>query len=211
MTEAAVRKGRVLIACVGNIFLGDDGFGCEVARRLAGEKLPEGVRLVDYGTGGMHLAYDLADQGYDTTILVDAAPRGEPPGTLTVLEIRAEDRAELASAGGPQLFNGHGMQPEVVLGVLDMLGAEAGRILVVACEPASAEPGMGLSAPVEAAVDEAVRLVTRLAVQAQAESHDTTSTISNTSTASPTGSCISPGGRPPGTPRREPSARPDRG
>ena len=162
MTEAAVRKGRVLIACVGNIFLGDDGFGCEVAKRLAGEPLPEGVKLTDYGTGGMHLAYDLAD-GYETTILVDAAPRGETPGTLTVLEIRPEDRADLASAGGPQLFNGHGMQPEVVLGVLDMLGAEPGRILVVACEPASAEPGMGLSAPVAAAIDQAVALVTRLA------------------------------------------------
>jgi len=81
MTEAAVRKGRVLIACVGNIFLGDDGFGCEVARRLAGQPLPAGVRLVDYGTGGMHLAYDLAD-GYETTILVDAAPRGGEPGTV---------------------------------------------------------------------------------------------------------------------------------
>src|SRR6201996_4520441 len=162
-------SGTVLVAGVGNIFLGDDGFGVEVARRLGAASLPDGVQVGDYGTSGMHLAYDLADQGYDTTILVDAAPRGEPPGTLTVLEIRAEDRAELASAGGPQLFNAHGMQPEVVLGVLDMLGAEAGRILVVACEPASAEPGLGLSAPVEAAVEEAVALVTRLAVQAQAQ------------------------------------------
>jgi hydrogenase maturation protease len=158
---------RVLVAGVGNIFLGDDGFGVEVARRLTAASqqgdLPDGVQVGDYGTSGMHLAYDLADHGYDTTILVDAAPRGETPGTLTVLEIRPEDRADLASAGGPQLFNGHGMQPEVVLGVLDMLGAEPGRILVVACEPASAEPGMGLSAPVAAAIDQAVALVTRLA------------------------------------------------
>ena len=164
--------------------------------------LPESVQLV-HGPGcpvgvipmgrvddAMHLAYDLADQGYDTTILVDAAPRGEVPGTLTVLEIRPEDRAALASAGGPQLFNGHGMQPEVVLGVLDMLGAEAGRILVVACEPASAEPGMGLSAPVEAAVGEAVTLVTRLAAQALDPVGTTgnNSTTGTTSTTSPTGS-----------------------
>jgi hydrogenase maturation protease len=157
--------GGVLVAGVGNIFLGDDGFGVEVARRLtaAGPALPAGVQVGDYGTSGMHLAYDLADHGYDTTILVDAAPRGETPGTLTVLEIRPEDRAELAATGGPQLLNGHGMQPEVVLGVLDMLGAKPGRILVVACEPGSLDPGMGLSAPVAAAVDEAVRLVTRLA------------------------------------------------
>jgi hydrogenase maturation protease len=153
---------RVLVAGVGNIFLGDDGFGVEVARRLGETELPDGVQVGDYGTSGMHLAYDLADHGYETTILVDAAPRGEPPGTLTVLEVRPEDRAELATAGGPQLLNGHGMQPEVVLGVLDMLGAEPGRILVVACEPLSAEPGMSLSAPVEAAVGEAVALVTRL-------------------------------------------------
>ena len=159
--------GGVLIAGVGNIFLGDDGFGVEVARRLTapGQQgaLPDGVQVGDYGTSGMHLAYDLADHGYDTTILVDAAPRGETPGTLTVLEVRPQDRAELAAQGGPQLFNGHGMQPEVVLGVLDMLGAEAGRILVVGCEPASLDQGIGLSGPVAAAVDEAVALVTRLA------------------------------------------------
>jgi hydrogenase maturation protease len=158
--------GRVLVAGVGNIFFGDDGFGVEVARRLKETGLPDGVQVGDYGTSGMHLAYDLADHGYDTTILVDAAPRGETPGTLTVLEVRPEDRSDLATAGGPQLFNGHGMQPEVVLGVLDMLGAEPGRILVVACEPASAEPGMSLSAPVEAAVAEAVAVVTRLVTEA---------------------------------------------
>src|ERR1700744_322712 len=156
-------SGTVLGAGVGNIFLGDDGFGVEVARRLTESSLPDGVQVGDYGTSVMHLAYDLADHGYETTILVDAAPRGETPGTLTVLEVRPEDRADLASASGPQLFNGHGMQPEVVLGVLNMLGAEPGRILVVACEPASAEPGMGLSAPVAAAVDQAVTLVARLA------------------------------------------------
>jgi len=156
----------VLVAGVGNIFFGDDGFGVEVARRLAedGPPLPDGVQVGDYGTSGMHLAYDLADHGYETTILVDAAPRGEAPGTLTVLEIGAGDRPALAPEQS-QLLNGHGMQPEVVLSVLDMLGAEPGRILVVACEPVSAEPGMGLSAPVEAAVDQAVALVTRLVAE----------------------------------------------
>ena len=98
---------RVLVAGVGNIFLGDDGFGVEVARRLTAASqqgdLPDGVQVGDYGTSGMHLAYDLADHGYETTILVDAAPRGETPGTLTVLEIRAEDRASItASASTPQ-------------------------------------------------------------------------------------------------------------
>jgi hydrogenase maturation protease len=155
-------KGRVLIACVGNIFLGDDGFGVEVARRLAGEQLPDGVRLVDYGTGGMHLAYDMAD-GYQTTILVDAAPRGGAPGTITVIEVDPAEHpnpaAALGALQGSMLFDGHGMQPDVVFGILEMLGAKAGRILVVGCEPASTGYGMELSEPVAAAVGEAARTV----------------------------------------------------
>jgi hydrogenase maturation protease len=157
--------GRVLIAGVGNIFLGDDGFGVEVARRLAFTEMPDGVRVADYGTSGMHLAYDIAD-GYETTILVDAAPRGGPPGTLTVLEVGPEDRPDLGVGGplqGSQMFNAHGMQPDVVFGVLEMLGAKAGRIVVVGCQPASLEEGIGLSEPVAAAVDGAIRVVTKLA------------------------------------------------
>ena len=157
---------RVLVAGVGNIFLGDDGFGVEVARRLAFAELPDWVRVADYGTSGMHLAYDLAD-GYAATILIDAAPRGGPPGTLTVLEVEPEHRPEpAATAGGAlagsRMFDAHGMQPDVVFGVLEMLGADAGRILVVGCEPASLDHGIGLSEPVAAAVDEAVRVVKTL-------------------------------------------------
>ena len=89
----------MLIAGVGNIFLGDDAFGPEVARRLAAEDLPGWVKVADYGISGMHLAYDLAD-GYETAILVDAAPRGGEPGTVTVLEVAAEHRRDLAAAEG---------------------------------------------------------------------------------------------------------------
>lgn len=157
--------GRVLVAGVGNIFLGDDGFGVEVARRLAENGLPDWARVADYGISGMHLAYDMAE-GYETTILVDAAPRGGEPGTITVLEVDPEDRQDLAEGGGAvdgsRLFDAHGMQPEVVFGVLGMLGAKAGRVLVVGCEPASADYGIGLSEPVSAAVGEAVRVVTDL-------------------------------------------------
>jgi hydrogenase maturation protease len=157
--------GRVLVAGVGNIFLGDDGFGVEVARRLAFADLPGPVRVADYGTSGMHLAYDLAD-GYDSTILIDAAPRGGQPGTLTVLEIAPEHRSDPTLAGGPlqgsRMFDAHGMQPDLVFGVLEMLGAQAGRILVVGCEPASLAEGIGLSEPVAAAVGEAVDLVKTL-------------------------------------------------
>jgi len=167
--ETMKMPGRVLVAGVGNIFLGDDGFGVEVARRLADAGLPDWVRVADYGISGMHLAYDMAE-GYETTILVDAAPRGGEPGTITVLEVSQEDRQDLAADGdavqGSRLFDAHGMHPEVVFGVLGMLGAKAGRVLVVGCEPASAGYGIGLSEPVAAAVGEAVRVVTELALAA---------------------------------------------
>jgi hydrogenase maturation protease len=156
---------RVLVACVGNIFLGDDGFGVAVARRLAGMPVPAGVRVADYGISGMHLAYDLAG-GYETTILVDAAPRGGEPGTVSVIEVDPAGLPDPAAGGaleGSMLFDGHGMQPDVVFGILGRLGAKAGRIVVVGCEPATVEHGMELSAPVAAAVDEAVRIVLELA------------------------------------------------
>jgi hydrogenase maturation protease len=146
---------RTLIAGVGNIFFSDDGFGVEVAKRLAACELPEGVTVADYGISGMHLAHDLCD-GYDRAILIDATPRGGTPGTVYVLE--AEQPAEADS----MLFNAHGMQPDVVLGMLAMLGGRTGQTLVVGCEPAASGPGMGLSAPVAAAVDGAVRKVLEL-------------------------------------------------
>ena len=163
--------GRMMIAGVGNIFLGDDGFGVEVARRLADAGLPDWVRVADYGISGMHLAYDLAE-GFETTILIDASPRGEPPGTVYVMELSAEHRPAPAPApggGAPvPVLDGHGMQPDVVLGVLDMLGAGSARVLVVGCEPASLDYGMELSEPVAKAVDAAVEVVMDLIAEAGA-------------------------------------------
>jgi len=152
--------GRTLIAGVGNIFLGDDGFGVEVANRLAAAELPGWVEVVDYGIRGMHLAYDLAN-GYDTAILVDATPRGGEPGTVYVIEpdLQPQPRAARPAIDENPLFNAHGMQPDVIFGMLDMLGAQAGQVLVVGCEPASVDYGIGLSEPVAAAVEEAVRVV----------------------------------------------------
>jgi hydrogenase maturation protease len=166
--------GRMLIAGVGNIFLGDDGFGVEVARRLAAASLPDGVRVADYGISGMHLAYDLAE-GYDTTILVDATPRGGEPGTVYVIEVEARragattDQRPAGLGRESPLLDAHGMQPDVVFSMLDLLGADAGRVLVVGCEPASTEEGIELSAPVAAAVDEAVRVVLDLVHDAAAD------------------------------------------
>jgi hydrogenase maturation protease len=149
---------RVLVAGIGNIFLGDDGFGTEVARALAAEDLPDWVRLADYGISGMHLAYDLCD-GYDRAILIDATPRGGPPGTVYVLEHEQPAEADQADAS---LFNAHGMQPDVVLGMLGMLGGTTTQTLIVGCEPEASGPGIGLSAPVAAAVEDAVRKVLEL-------------------------------------------------
>jgi len=158
---------RMLVAGVGNIFLGDDGFGVEVARLLATEDLPGWVRVADYGISGLHLAYDLAN-GYETTILVDATSRGDDPGTVYVIELSRSQPSGVAadSPGAGQLFDAHGMQPDVMFGVLDMLGAEAGRVLLVGCEPASVDHGIGLSPPVTAAVGEAVRVVKDLVAAA---------------------------------------------
>jgi hydrogenase maturation protease len=156
---------RMLIAGVGNIFLGDDGFGVEVARRLAAADLPDWVQVADYGISGMHLAYDLAG-GYDTAILVDTAQRGGEPGTLTVIDTSQDRRQDEGALAESRLFDAHGMQPDVVLGVLHMLGAGSARILVVGCEPASLDYGMELSEPVAKAVDEAVRVVLDLVADA---------------------------------------------
>ncbi|HUD38714.1 MAG TPA: hydrogenase maturation protease [Streptosporangiaceae bacterium] len=156
--------GRVLIAGVGNIFLGDDGFGVQVAERLAKRDLPAGVLVGDYGTSGMHLAYDLAE-GIDTAILVDAVPRGGRPGTVYVIE-PALPATQAAGTAGPApaaaFFDGHGMQPDVVLSMLGTLGGQVGQVLIVGCEPASVDYGIGLSPQVAAAVDEAVKVVLRL-------------------------------------------------
>ena len=171
MTGTGTGTGRTLVACLGNIFLSDDGFGVEVARRLARYQLPDGVRVTDYGIRGMHLAYDLAE-GFDSTILVDATKRGGEPGTVYLIE---PDPATDGTSPDPDpdddtaamlarmsLLNAHGMQPDLVLSLAGTLGTEAGRVLVVGCEPASLEEGIGLSAPVAAAVDDAVQMVTRL-------------------------------------------------
>jgi hydrogenase maturation protease len=150
---------RILIAGVGNVFLGDDGFGVEVVRHLAGTPLPARVELLDVGIRAVHLAYELLS-GCDVLILVDAAPRGERPGTVSVLEIDPADATTDAPAdAAAPLIDAHNLAPDSVLALVRRLGAQPRRTLVVACEPADLEPGMELSAPVRAAVPEAARLI----------------------------------------------------
>lgn len=167
--------GRLLIAGVGNIFLGDDGFGVEVARRLAALDLPGWADVADYGIRGMHLAYDLAGR-YDSAILIDAAARGDAPGTVYVIEpelpVPLSDAGADAARAGTPMLDAHGMQPDVVLAMLGTLGAADRQVLVVGCEPACVSEGIGLSEPVAAAVDEAVAVVLDLVARAgQADEH----------------------------------------
>ncbi len=155
-------KERILVAGIGNIFLGDDAFGCEVVKRLAARKWPDDVRVVDYGIRGFDLAYALMD-GYEVTILVDATPRGGDPGTLYTIE---PDLAELDGID-PQamMVETHGMNPMKVLAMVKSMGGEFKRLLLVGCEPETFGPEegqMGLSEAVENAVDEAVRVVVAL-------------------------------------------------
>ena len=155
-------RPRILIAGIGNIFLGDDGFGSEVARRLAGKSFSDEVRVVDFGIRGFDLAYALMD-GYDVTIFIDATPLGAAPGTLYTIE---PDLSELNGLDSQQMMvETHGMNPMKVLSMVKTMGGEFKRILLVGCEPETLGPEegqMGLSEPVAAAVDEAVRVVESL-------------------------------------------------
>jgi hydrogenase maturation protease len=161
--------GRVLVAGVGNLFLGDDGFGPEVVRRLAAQDtLPPEVRVVDYGIRGMHLAYDLLDP-YDALVLVDALPGGSgTAGQVAVLEIAASDL-------GADEFDAHGMNPAAMLASLARLGGTLPATYLVGCRVAGVAEAIGLSAPVTAAIPAAIdavhelvlRLTTTQPIQAQ--------------------------------------------
>jgi hydrogenase maturation protease len=158
----AVQKPSILVAGIGNIFLGDDAFGVEVVRRMAGLTLPHSVRVSDFGIRGFDLAYALQD-GYETTILVDACPRGQAPGTLYVIEpdLKLLDDPE----GPPAGVEAHAMNPLSVLRMARAMNIEVKNVLLVGCEPETLggeEGQMGLSGVVDAAVDEAVKLVESL-------------------------------------------------
>ncbi len=149
-----------LVAGIGNIFLGDDAFGVEVAHALRERQLPQGVTVKDFGIRGFDLAYTLLDP-WDTVILVDAMARGHAPGTLYVME---PDRAAPETS-----LNAHGMDPVQVLNLAASLGTISAQVLVLGCEPQDfgdeIEGRMGLSAPVQAAVEEAANMVLEMTTE----------------------------------------------
>jgi hydrogenase maturation protease len=150
---------RILVAGIGNIFLGDDGFGVEVLQQLIREPMPENVEAVDFGIRGFDLAYALL-KPYNAAILVDALPRGGAPGTLYIIE---PDLSTL-DAAGPEEIDTHGMNPMKVLAMVKAMGGQPKRLFVVGCDP---EPmgeeddpeRMGLSPSVALAVNEAVAMI----------------------------------------------------
>jgi hydrogenase maturation protease len=160
MTSAATQPavGSILIAGVGNIFHGDDAFGVEVAQRLAKRALPDGVRVEDFGIRGFDLAYALGED-HDAAILIDVTRRGEPAGTLYALEIDP-------SSAVPGELETHGMDPANVIRLAGVLGARPHKIFLVGCEPSDvgldAEGRIGLSAPVEAAIEGAIDIALSL-------------------------------------------------
>lgn len=161
-------RPRVLVAGIGNVFLGDDGFGVEVVRRLRYVSLPERVDVVDYGIRGLHLAYDLLDGRHGLLILVDALPMGERPGTLGVVEVDLVDpnwTMRPADVLDTPATDAHGMDPETVLRLMLGLGGRVSRVLVVGCQPAVLSERMELSPAVRAAVDGAIQMVVDLVTE----------------------------------------------
>ncbi len=152
-------NGKVLVAGVGNIFLGDDAFGVEVVQRFAKRILPDNVNVIDFGIRSYDLAYALMEP-WELVILVDAVSRGEEPGTVYVIEAELPQPGESSAESA---FDAHSMNPVSVLQLVEKLGGKLARTLVVGCEPANTDADengqMGLSEPVQAAIDEAIRVI----------------------------------------------------
>jgi hydrogenase maturation protease len=150
---------RVLVAGIGNIFFGDDAFGCEVAAELLKQSWPDGVKIVDFGIRAYDLAYAIMN-GYDVTVLVDAAPRGEKPGTVYLLELDPEK----VETGDDEISDAHGLNTVRVLQLIRALGGRARNLYLVGCEPArlDGEGIIGLSEEIRDAVPIAVKMIEKI-------------------------------------------------
>ena len=148
---------QILVAGVGNAWMQDDGFGSEVAQRLERRDLPSGVTVMDFGSGGLDLAYEIM-RGYHALVLIDVSRQGGEPGTLYVIEPDPEDYARPIEDG--EMISPHGMDPQTVLRFVNAVGGFSGKVVVVACEPGPIEElAVGLSGAVEAAIEKAIAVV----------------------------------------------------
>ena len=148
---------QILVAGVGNAWLQDDAFGGECARRLEARGVPSGVTVMDFGTGGLDLAYEVM-RGYDALVILDASRQGGEPGTLYVMEAEREDFPDAIEDG--ENIDPHGMDPKTMLRFVKAVGGWPGKVVIIACEPGEVdEVGMGLTPKVEAAMEQALALV----------------------------------------------------
>ncbi|MDQ6835254.1 MAG: hydrogenase maturation protease [Actinomycetota bacterium] len=167
MTETVQPTKQILVAGIGNAWLRDDGFGGEVTKLLIDRALPDGVTVLDFGTGGLDLAYEVM-RGYDALILVDVSRQGGTPGTLYVMEAEQEDVDGQIEDG--QMLDPHGMDPQTVLRFVKYVGGWPGRVYVVACEPEVVEDvGFGLSDSVRAVLQRAADVVLETVSELQAQ------------------------------------------
>lgn len=150
---------KTLVAGFGNIFRSDDGLGSAVLRLIAGEDLGPGVRVRDFGTGGMHLALEMLE-GYDRVIIVDAIARDDPPGTAFAIEITGEET-------GTAVADPHDMHIGALFALYRQLREQSGmttapQVFVVGCVPENLDDGMEFSDAVRAALPSCVQLVRKL-------------------------------------------------
>jgi len=156
-TETKERTTQILVAGIGNAWLRDDGFGGAVAKVLSERELPAGVHVMDFGSGGLDLAYEVM-RGYDALVILDVSKQGGEPGTLYVME--PDEGSVPGGIEDGDVINPHAMDPQTVLRFVKSVGAWPGRVVVIACEPADVEEmGWGLSEPVRDAIERAVDLV----------------------------------------------------
>lgn len=154
---------RVLIAGVGNLLRGDDGFGVEVVHALDESALPANTKLFEAGIAGIALVQELMD-GYDVLIVADAVDRGEAPGTVLVLEPDTSEALDIDPANLHRaLVDAHYTEPSKALELAKALGVLPPKVFIVACQPASCDEAMAeLTAPVRGAVTVACSQIERL-------------------------------------------------
>ncbi len=166
MNAEAMRERQILVAGIGNAWMADDGFGGHVAQALEQQELPAGVTVADFGSGGLDLAYEVM-RGYDALVLVDVSRQGGEPGTLYVIEPQP---SEIEPISDGEVVSPHGMDPKTVLRFVKTVGGWPGKVVVVACEPASVEEmGLDLSPEVQGAVEGATRVVIETIAELQTD------------------------------------------
>ena len=154
----------MLVAGVGNVLRRDDGFGVFVARRLLEGPIPDAVRVVELGIGGIHLVQDLLRGDVGGLIVIDAVDLGRPPGTVVVIEPDVLDVVSMnMTERHDQLADMHFSTPDRAFMLARGLHVLPSATWVVGCQPRETDQlGEGLSPELEASVDAAVAEVKRL-------------------------------------------------